>query len=622
MVYPEPFVEHGDEQRTTILTNLIKDINEYIRTTYNNYEYFTDNLHDNNNSSYTYNILHTKTTITHSNILTLTHNIDILNLIHKHYERNSSYDNEHYKMVCIDRDFKFLEMCVDCSRFYMDSIFGHYPNEFMVHSQLNGANGEWTGSDDRDEVRACALEGCRLRHYHRKRNENGGAPLVGAARRMAERAELCRVADLELCLDANCQRPNHFHTNYAAWRALNRARNGEVLLREALADAEQEEIDRREGDEDAARDIADDATAGGGFIDVPVNQPGIEQHLANAPRNGDAAQDQVVNNLVRIALGRHVEANPEVQPRIDVAIERFDVRPPVNEEVGVGDVGMPLIVRPPDPVVNERLIDDELSSIGDDSESSVSNDSGFNLVHDTTLVPRHGDRPGGDLDLWQPAGIGPRIGDVAKDAVIFLHYKGDKALQFNSLLIALWEYVKKSYNEVWYAQPKPFINTTFFSVVRQPIPTMLQCHRDELYSPYLLTRLLGGSNFAKDIHIDVDLLGNIYDTSMPCKVFVNLVEYLYHNIASLQVASHSGAVATWLPSRLWKLATDYSAYYATHENYFITACSIVFVLNTLSLNQQIMMMGLPKGEGIGKTFNTEMSKKVKNNGVLAFSINF
>lgn len=80
---------------------------------------------------------------------------------------------------------------------------------YIIRSQLNGCNGEYTNTDDH-ALKACEVVGCsssRKQHYHLKERKNQS----GAQRRIASKIKEIGIDDVLLCILPGCVLP-HFHT--------------------------------------------------------------------------------------------------------------------------------------------------------------------------------------------------------------------------------------------------------------------------------------------------------------------------------------------------------------------------------------------------------------------------
>lgn len=156
--------------------------------------------------------------------------------------------------------------------FYVVNLYRHHllaslePAALLLglKSQLNGSQGEVTGTDDHDEeVPPCPipLQRCRLRHFHpRKRTRGAGdqdqpeqkrEALTGAEKRMAEKVKLCKVSKLTECADVDCNRAVHYHIPAARMREARNLVEGNRLLAAALADHEQLQADLQGAKADA-----------------------------------------------------------------------------------------------------------------------------------------------------------------------------------------------------------------------------------------------------------------------------------------------------------------------------------------------------------------------------------
>lgn len=119
------------------------------------------------------------------------------------------------------------------------------PKKVRVRSQLNGANGEVTGTDDHEQ---CSKKRCDKIHYHRKRKP----PQPGGHQRISKKAkDMCKpcgleelvLCDYEIPLTCTTNFPNlqHYHLSQ------HDAKKHDDLIAQSLEEGEEEELGNEDG---------------------------------------------------------------------------------------------------------------------------------------------------------------------------------------------------------------------------------------------------------------------------------------------------------------------------------------------------------------------------------------
>jgi len=129
----------------------------------------------------------------------------------------------------------------------------YFTNLHNVPSELNGAQGEVTGTDDMAPmIPPCESNPClKTGHYHKKTNAKA---FEGAEKRMSEKVKICKpskIEDLVVCEEEGCQK-SHYHitprdkSNHAEILAKVRAGNEDQMVTQA----QEADRERQEGEED------------------------------------------------------------------------------------------------------------------------------------------------------------------------------------------------------------------------------------------------------------------------------------------------------------------------------------------------------------------------------------
>jgi hypothetical protein len=92
----------------------------------------------------------------------------------------------------------------------------------------------------------------------------------------------------------------------------------------------------------------------------------------------------------------------------------------------------------------------------------------------------------------------------------------------------------------------------------------------------------------------VDLINGMYNSTLECKIYTYLRDFLLESVVALSVGSMKGNTNLWLPAKIIDIMVQSNLQFLFNvEHHQITYCTILYVINFLSIRNSVLSMGLP-----------------------------